>query len=296
VGSGDEPGDVKVGFRLYEAKGNRFIVDEVSSIQFAGPEGPTAEALNSLINAACTLFLRAMLGEQAETPSASFSNSLTAMKQVLKAHQTTATADKIALYEAALDADPQLETAYHHLARLYKTEGDYEKSVMYYRKSLEVSNGSQRNRAIQATDAGILCALLGKTDFALQWWLRAIDYDPGYINPHFNIANTYEDQDRFAEAEQYFLKAQQLAPDDFRTFFNLARIYSKMGAWDKALSQYRHQLHTEDGDPWCHSDVATCYLNLGDMGNARIHLEKTLALDPDGEAGQYAQLILGGIG
>ena len=53
------------------------------------------------------------------------------------------------------------------------------------------------------------------------------------------MANTYEDQENYPAAEEYFLRAQELAPYDFRTFLNLARIYSKMGQWDKALNQYQ---------------------------------------------------------
>ena len=46
-------------------------------------------------------------------------------------------------------------------------------------------------------------------------------------------------------------------------------------------------------DPWVHSDVATCYLQMGDTDNAIYHLKQTVALDATGEAGQYAELVLG---
>lgn len=305
VGGGSDLTEVKVTFRLYEAAGNRYIVDEVTSIaadRNVPSDGqtlnfPVAE-MNRLINQTVTYFARAIFGENPgnQPSNAPLSQSLNAMQLILRAHQTSGAPEKIRLYEEAIKEDPQLETAYYHLARIYKAENEYEKAIFYYRETLKVSYSSRRNKSIYATDAGIACALMGKMDFALQWWTKAIEYDASYILPYFNIANTYEDLDKYNEAEQYFLKAQQLAPDDFRTFFNLARIYSKMGAWDKALTQYRFQLQTEDGDPWCHSDVATCYLNLGDVEHARQHLEKTVALDPDGEAGQYAQLILSGLG
>src|SRR5688572_32066351 len=55
----------------------------------------------------------------------------------------------------------------------------------------------------------------------------------------------------------------RLAPEDFRSVISLARVYSKMGQWEKALVQYQQQLQLEADDPWCHSDMATCYLNLG---------------------------------
>lgn len=298
--------DLNIQFILYDATQHELSVQATHTlsldIENLG-DGDAAqlpiEELNRIINETVSTLIKAMYPES-PTPDATrlapMSRSLPALKLVLKAHRTQNPAEKIALYEAAIREDIQMETSYYHLARIYRNEYELEKSILFYREALKISQACPRNKATYATEAGIACALLGRNDLALQWWERAIQYDPGYINPYFNIANTYEDQDNHPAAEQYFLKAQALAPDDFRTFLNLARIYSKMGVWDKAIYQYQRQLDTEDQDPWCHSDLATCYLNLGDLPKARHHLEKTVQLDPAGEAGQYAQLILGGLG
>jgi Tfp pilus assembly protein PilF len=298
--------DLNIHFQLYDATQHEFSVHESTrlglDIENMGdgdaPQIPV-EALNQVINETVAALLKVIFpGSLPLDPAklAPMSTSLPAMKLVLKAHRTHNAAEKIALYEGSIREDIQMETSYYHLARIYRNEYELEKSVLFYREALKISQACPRNKATYATEAGISCALLGRSDLAQQWWERAIQYDATYINPYFNIANTYEDQDNYPAAEQYFLKAQELAPDDFRTFLNLARIYSKMGIWDKAIHQYQYQLASEDQDPWCHSDLATCYLNLGDLPNAKHHLEKTVQLDPEGEAGQYAQLILSGLG
>lgn len=292
----------EIEYRLYDAQKATYTVIEQTSMPLTPKPGSqdnnlpySTEELNLLINQTVSRLVQAIFGENeawATEKLAPYSSSLNAMLLMLKAHQNTIASEKIALYEVALQEDKALESAYFHLARLFKSEHQYEKSVILYRETLKNSKAASRNQSIYATEAGISCALLGRADLALQWWKRAIEYDPTYLNPYFNIANTYEDQENYSAAEAFFLKAQELAPDDFRTFFNLARIYSKMGVWDKALTQYHFQLRSEGDDPWCHSDVATCYMNLGDMQNAKTHLEKTVTLDPQGEAGEYAQLIL----
>lgn len=296
AGAGTDTPEIKVTFRLYEAKGNRYIVDEVLRTPIGQNQHLDIQHLNTLVNQTVSRFLQAVFGDGLQMQAAPVTASLQALELALKGHQAPQIQEKIRFYETAVQADPRMEMAYYELARAYKLEHAYDKSVLNYRKTLEYSASSRRNKAVYATEAGILCALMGKSDFARQWWQKAIDYDPTYINPYFNIANICEDEDRYDEAETYFRKAQELDSSDFRTFFNLARIYSKMGVWDKALTQYHYQLQAEDGDAWCHSDVATCYLNLGDIDNARVHLRKTVDLDPEGEAGQYAQLILSGLG
>ncbi|MBY0450509.1 MAG: tetratricopeptide repeat protein [Cyanobacteria bacterium] len=194
--------------------------------------------------------------------------------------------------EKATELDPMNELAHFNLGKLYKSLGNHRQSVQHYRKAFEVSRASGKVRALYATDAGICCALLGEYKPAIQWWDRAIDITPSYINPYMNIAHAYEEQEDYEQSEKYFLKAQAIAPKDIRTAYSLARIYSKIGEWTKALEQYKQQLAGDDSDPWCHSNIATCYLQLGDNSKAKLHLEKTAQLDPEGEAGLYAQLIL----
>jgi tetratricopeptide (TPR) repeat protein len=297
------PPELKINYKLYAEAEQRILVDE--TVRFfahsgGGEEGNLSISLDdlcTLINQTAFQFLQAIFGEEAFPAMAwaPFSQSMKAVQLLLKAHKTSIALEKISLYEQALKEDPTLETAYTHLARIYKNEGEYEKSVLCYREALKFAKCAVRNKAIYATEGGISCALLGRLELAQQWWLRALEYDADYIIPYFNLANTYEDLENYELSEKYFLEAQRIAPEDFRTFFNLARIYSKMGQWEKALRQYGYQLQSgEESDPWCHSDVATCYLNLGDVENAKQHLQQTITLDPEGEAGQYAQFILMG--
>lgn len=290
---------------LFEADSDLYILERtlkqplVFDSDFAdfGESGDallSIDAMNTIIATTVDHLFQAMQGQElsVELEAMPISQSFTTMQLLLTAHQATAIPEKIRLYEEALQEDTESESAYAHLARLYKTVQDYPKSVIYYHNALKVAKTPVRNKSIYATEGGVVCALLGKTDAAIQWWTHAINYDASYINPYFNLGNTYEDQNSFPLAERYFLEAQRLAPEDFRSVISLARVYSKMGQWEKALAQYQHQLQLEADDPWCHSDMATCYLNLGDSEQAKNHLQQTATLDPDGEAGQYAQLIL----
>ena len=297
--------DVLIHYWLFEAESNLYILDRTlkqplvfnSDFAYLGESSDallTIDVLNTLIATTATQLFKTL---QAKEPPINpeimpISHSFTAMQFLLTAHQSNNMPEKIRLYEAVLQEETESESAYAHLARLYKTAQDYPKSVIYYHNALKAARSPARNKSIYATEGGVVCALLGKTEAAIQWWTHAISYDATYINPYFNLGNTYEDQNSFPLAERYFLEAQRLAPEDFRSVISLARIYSKMGQWENALTQYRHQLQLEEGDAWCHSDMATCYLNLGDSEQAKNHLQQTATLDPNGEAGQYAQLIL----
>jgi tetratricopeptide (TPR) repeat protein len=296
-----EHATVKVNYWLYDASQNQLVLNEIFPLlreDVIEPQLPPVgiTSFNQLINQITAHVAQTVTQKKFDVSSiVPLSTSLVAIHWAMRAYHAIRHEEKVTFYETALREDANMEVAYSNLARIYKSDQLYERSVLCYREALKHAHGTPRNRAMYATEAGIACALLGRPELALQWWVKAIDYDPTFLNPYFNLANIYEDQNNLREAEKYFLKAQKLAPDDFRTYLNLARLYSKLGEWEKALTQYQRQLETESEDPWCHSDVATCYLNLGDTKNAMQHLKKTVSLDPNGEAGQYAQLILSGI-
>ncbi len=301
--------EIKVVFRLFDSRDQRFVVDNVymfNDFEVIPQEKlpyhrPVLSSFNEMVDWVIQQLIEFILPQQKDQilmklDQVNTGSSYEALEFLAQAQGLENNKEKIPLYEKAAQLDPQSEVAYHLLAKSYRLEQQYDRSVFYYRKALEVSTASNLVKANYANDAGIGCALLGRPELAIQWWERALALMPEMINPYFNIANTYEDQQRFEEAEKYFLKAQSLAPEDFRTFYNLARVYSKMGRWEQALEQYRFQLTTDSEDPWCHNDLATCYLHVGNPEEARKHLEKAVSLDPKGEAGEYAQLILSGLG
>jgi tetratricopeptide (TPR) repeat protein len=261
------------------------------------PETVNAAAFNSLINETVQAILKVLPKSHAPSDGqlTPLCSHVGVLYSLLQAHWSTETSDKILYYQQAIQVDNTVESAYAHLGRIYRSNGDYAKSILCFRNALQVACGALRNRAVYATEGGISCALLGKNDVTLQWWNQAISYDPHYLNPYLNLGNLHEDLNQLDKAVEYFAQAAKLAPDDSRTFSSLARLYSKQGKWEKALGQYTHQLDVDGEDAWCHSDIATCHLNLGNPVAAIEHLKRTAALDPGGEAGQYAELILEGL-
>ena len=148
------------------------------------------------------------------------------------------------------------------------------------------------------------CLCLGQKAFAVglltyilnrAFWLQAIKQDPSLVLAYMNIAHAYEEMGQELQSEVYLNKVLKLAPADARVYYSLARIYLCQEKWDEALAQYQLQLLLEPHDPWCHNNIATSYLQQSKPKSAIQHLERAKALDPQGEAGQYAELVLIGL-
>lgn len=300
------PDECRVTLRLFDAQEHRMVAetpwacrafeDPVAGSDTGSWRRPAFDLFCELVTMGFCLVQDAMgtgdscdAGLTARPVAASYE----ALRLLIQADRLTGSPpEKIEAWQKAVQADPTLEAAYYHLGSLYKAAGDYRQSVAHYRKALDLSAGRSRVRALYATEAGVCCALLGEYDPAIQWWQRAIAIEPQYLAPYLNLAHHYEETDDLPRAEAYGLQALQQAPQDVRPSYSLARIYCKRADWPSAIAQYERQMACDGEDGWRHSDIATCYLQLGRMPEAMEHLQRAAALDPHGEAGMIAGLIL----
>jgi tetratricopeptide (TPR) repeat protein len=292
-------------FRLYDTHEERLVIDDTFlmplSFRVDTPsEGAliSMKSLNEAMNWGLFHVLTTVLPYEAgslisESATHQFTDNFQAFQRLIQAEKNTSDMQgKIDLYEHVLAMDPNFELAYFNIAKLYKSVREYRQCVTSYSKAYQVSTSSDTVKALYCLEAGIGCALLGHQPQAFQWWLKSIALNPTLLNPYLNIAHIYEEIQHYDQAEAFFRKAYLLAPDDSRNCYNLARIYSKQGQMEKSLEYYQKQLVYSPEDPWCHSNIATTMLQLDMSDKALHHLERTAELDPEGEAGEYAKLVL----
>lgn len=295
---------LRFSFRLYDNTENRMLFDVSYTVHDFEEGMNTAQKcaipapdMNAMLNWVASLILTCLYPDRIHLSLPYLSRHyLTATPELLKllilVEEQGDYDAKIETLEAATRLDPKLEYGYSQLGKICRLAGYLEKSIAYYQKALQFSQSSDQTKAHYATEMGIAFALMGNQDHATNCWLKAIELAPRYTNPYMNVAITYEEKNDLDNAEEYYLKAQAIEPQDHRTYYGLGALYQKRQEWKKAIQQYQHYLNLDDRDPWCHNEMATCYLQMGDQANAAVHLERTSALDPDGECGQFAKLIL----
>lgn len=292
---------------LYDATHQNLAVHTTHFIELPGllsNQAPGAEvlleALDKTLNQAlllCLLYIQSpdTLESLWGLPEHRLVYSFEALLQLADAETQAEPAQKVDSYLQLLSYDPRMEVAYAQLGKLAKQQRQYEVAASYYQNAVTVSQAPVWVQAQYATEQGVCLALQGQTAAAIEAWEHALALNPNFLSPYLNMAHTYESQGDLELAERLFLQAQAINPADSRLYYNLARIYSRTNQWAKALAQYQGQLMLDADDPWCHSNIATCFLQLDNEIEASYHLNKAVELDANGEAGQYAQLILTGL-
>ncbi len=134
-------------------------------------------------------------------------------EQALQMEHTGAPMDDvIAIYERALELDPDSTGALVNLGTVYFNARRYPAAERHYKRALEV--------------------------------------DPDYALAHFNLGNLYDERGDRTRAMQHYLEALRSNPSYSDAHYNLALLYQNTGQKMKAARHWREYLKADPGSSW----------------------------------------------
>jgi Tfp pilus assembly protein PilF len=169
------------------------------------------------------------------------------------------------MYEDFLAKNPGAYQVLLNIGDCYREKGEYDKALEAYNKLITQSG----------TDTAMGKAMGAKGLAA--------------------IGLCYLKQNKLTEAQDYFKKSIEMAPQDENLPYNVAEIYFSNGQIDDAIRYFElaSQIKPEWPDPYLR--VAYAYLNKGDSAKAAENLEKFIKLEPETERTAQAKAILDAI-
>ena len=134
-------------------------------------------------------------------------------EQALQMEQHSApVTDVVAVYERAIELDPQSTGAFVNLGTIYFNARQFAAAEKYYRMALEA--------------------------------------DPEYPLAHFNLGNLYDERGDRARALQHYLAALQINPAYADAHYNLALLYQNSNQPMKAARHWREYLKCDPSSSW----------------------------------------------
>ncbi len=138
----------------------------------------------------------------------------------------------------------KLAEAWELLQEAYRaqTEGDYERAIDYYRRSIAAHPTAEAH-----TYLGWTLHFLGKLDEAVAECKRAIAVDPDFGNPYNDIGAYLIEQKRFDEAVPWLERAIEARRYEPRHFphYNLGRVFQAKELYNRAVEHYERALRIE---------------------------------------------------
>lgn len=118
--------------------------------------------------------------------------------------------------------------------------------------------------------------------------------EPKNFEAQVEAAQLYFQIQRFDQAIEYLLKANQLKPTDYETVANLGLVNLDAGHYDQAEKWYRAALKMKSDDPRVLAGVAAATLGKGDAKAAEEAIAQLEKFDPNSQdLPQFKQQLAG---
>jgi tetratricopeptide (TPR) repeat protein len=110
-------------------------------------------------------------------------------------------------------------------------------------------------------------------DQAIAEYQKALQLRPDWALAHFRMAQDYQKQGRTDEAIEHWTLATKYDPQFYSAYDLLSGAYERQGKLKKAIEAYSALLKYPPAQMPAHYQVGMWYAELGDVSEAREHLE-----------------------
>ncbi len=144
---------------------------------------------------------------------------------------------------------------------------------------------------------------------AIVFLRMAIENDPYYAEPHYNLGVCYTGSGRLDEALEEFREVVRIMGILLEGHYGeiprlsllvashgyMANIYSMRGEYGQAIEHFRKALTFSPQDATLHYNLALTLKRAGRLGEAIEEFEKVLELKPDDEGARWNLMMLEGV-
>ena len=175
-------------------------------------------------------------------------------------------------------------------------DGKYDTALMMYDEFLSKNPGAYQ----VLLNIGDCYREKGEYDKAIEKYGQLVEQAAGDLTMGKNLSAKglaaiglcFMKQGKLAEAQDYFKRSIEMAPQDENLPYNVAEIYFSSQNIDEAIRYFEIAIQIKPDWPDPYYRVALGYLNKGDNAKAAENLEKFIKLEPETERSAQAKAIL----
>lgn len=164
---------------------------------------------------------------------------------------------------------------------------DYEKAVESFLKVLE----EDKNNPNILNNIGLCYAKLAKDDLAIEYFIKALSFNPKSVQTYINLADVYYRNKNIIEAINLLENGVTLMPQEIALKHYLSRFYVEDCRYDLAMDQLFEILDIDEDNVDAYWDLGNIQFELGDYDSAAENYENVLEKVTDNAVLYYQTAI-----
>jgi serine/threonine protein kinase/Flp pilus assembly protein TadD len=190
----------------------------------------------------------------------------------------------VALFEQAIDRDPNFALAYAGLAdsslRMYSASKE---SIWAQKATLSAQQAERLSNNLPEVHLalGSVYSATGKYTQAVTELKRALELAPNSDEAYRNLGDAYKAGGQSNDAIPSYQKAVDANSYNWLNHLALGKAYFEFGENAKALVEFQKVTELAPDNPMGYGDVGSVYLREGKWSEAIPHFQKALSISPD---------------
>ena len=140
--------------------------------------------------------------------------------------------------QKAVELDPSNSAAIRNLAQTYYDIGNTTESIATYKKAI-LKTLDMKAKADLHFNLGVLYNQVGDFDTAEDHFILALDLNPEDIEAILGMAQTFESNEKWRKAEKFYKELIYLEPDNAAHYRGIARVLLQQGKQDQAQRYFQ---------------------------------------------------------
>ncbi len=190
----------------------------------------------------------------------------------------------IAMFQAAVDADPKFAQAYASLGEAYWRKYEDNKDSKFIEQATSACNRAgalNRNISELHSTLGLINQGTGKLPEAVTNFEEALRLDPSNDTASRGLATTYEKLGDYAKAESAFRQAIAARPDYWGGYHDLGLFFFRRGQLDAAANEFQREISLAPDNIRAYTDLGGIYYLQNRLGEARDLYLKSNKIQPN---------------
>ncbi|MBB6217782.1 tetratricopeptide (TPR) repeat protein [Anaerosolibacter carboniphilus] len=165
---------------------------------------------------------------------------------------------------------------YNEMGYRLQLDGDYQKALEYYNKaiSFDPNNDAAHN------NKGWVLVDLYRFEEALESCNRSIALEPNDVPPYINKGNALLGLERYTEAIESYNKAIQLDASVKFSYYGKGKALIALGKYEEAQASFQKYIQLDPEDSYAYYYLASLLAELGKYDEAIKNYDKSLAIEP----------------